>query len=117
MVGTNDLAIVASTRLNESNVDAPGLFWQYRAVRTEHCFQWLDRPRLLAGRNDVVPAPVYFLFDNRDYPVLGTWGPKLICYRVSRIARQRWGPGSVVVGQIIGKDLRTAITHELRGFD
>ena len=65
----------------------------------------------------VVPAPVYFLFDNRDYPVLGTWGPKLICYRVSRIARQRWGPGSVVVGQIIGKDLRTAITHELRGFD
>jgi hypothetical protein len=63
------------------------------------------------ARDDVVPAPVYFLFDNREYPALGTWGPKLICYRVSRVAQQRWGPGSVVVAPIIEKNIRTAITH------
>ena len=63
------------------------------------------------AREDAVPAPVYFLYDNRDYEFLGAWGPKLFCYRISRVAQERWGPGSVVVAPITAENFRTAITH------
>jgi hypothetical protein len=63
------------------------------------------------ARADVVPAPVYFLYDNAGYEALGTWGPKLFCYRISRVAQQRWGPGKVVVAPITVENLRTAIEY------
>lgn len=63
------------------------------------------------AREDAVPAPVYYLYDNRDHAFLGTWGQKLFCYRISRVAQERWGPGSVVVAPITGENLRIAIAH------
>lgn len=63
------------------------------------------------ARDDAVPAPVYFLYDNQGFEFLGTWGPKLFCYRVSRVAQQRWGPGGVVVAPLSRANLVTAITH------
>lgn len=65
-------------------------------------------------REDAVPAPVYFLYDSRDYEFLGSAGPKLnalFCYRVSRVARERWGPGKTVVAPMTAENFRTAIAH------
>jgi hypothetical protein len=66
------------------------------------------------ARGDAVPAPVYFLYDGRDYEFLGPWGPHLnalFCYRIARVAQERWGPGSVVVAPLTVDNFRTAITH------
>ena len=62
-------------------------------------------------REDAVPAPVYYLYDNRDHAFLGTWGQKLFCYRVARAAQERWGPGSAVVAPLTVENFRTAVTH------
>jgi hypothetical protein len=63
------------------------------------------------AREDAAPARVYYLYDNRDHAFLGTWGQKLFCYRVARVAQERWGPGSVVVAPITVENFRTAVTH------
>jgi hypothetical protein len=63
------------------------------------------------AREDAVPAPVYFLYDNQGFEFLGTWGPKLFSYRISRVAQERWGPGSMVVAPLSRANLGTAITH------
>jgi hypothetical protein len=64
-----------------------------------------------SAREDVAPAPVYYLYDNRDHAFLGTWGQKLFCYRVTRVAQERWGPGSAVVAPITVENFRTAVTY------
>jgi hypothetical protein len=63
------------------------------------------------ARDDVVSAPVYYLYDNRDHAFLGTWGQKLFCYRIARVAQERWGKGRMVVAPITVKNLHTAITQ------
>jgi hypothetical protein len=63
------------------------------------------------AREDAVPAPVYFLYDNQGFEFLGTWGPKLFCYRISRVAQDRWGPGNVVVAPLSRDNLANAIMH------
>ncbi len=62
-------------------------------------------------REDVTPAPVYFLYDNEGFEFLGTWGPKLFCYPAARVATERWGAKSVVVAPISAENVWTAITH------
>jgi hypothetical protein len=62
------------------------------------------------AREDTAPAPVYYLYDNRDHAFLGTWGQKLFCYRIARVAHEQWGPGSVVVAPITVENFRAAVT-------
>jgi hypothetical protein len=57
------------------------------------------------------PAPVYFLFDPRGYEALGTWGPRMLFYRVARQANARWGEGSAVVAPANAGNLKQALEH------
>ncbi len=63
------------------------------------------------ARRDVGPAPVYYLYENRDYEPLGNWVQELFCYRLSLAAEERWGPGTVVVSPLTAENFRTALTH------
>ena len=66
------------------------------------------------AREDGPPAPVCFLYETRDFDFLGPCGPKLqklFCYRIARVAQERWGPGSVVVAPLSRDNLATAIAH------
>jgi hypothetical protein len=65
-------------------------------------------------RVDGGPAPVYYLYDSQDTSFLGEFAPKLhalFCYRVSRVANERWGPGSVLVAPLTAENFRTAVAH------
>ena len=64
----------------------------------------------IAGTN-VTAAPVYYLYETRGFEMLGEWGPKFICYRVSLAARSRWGSGSTVVAPMTKANLDTAVRH------
>ena len=57
------------------------------------------------------PAQVYLLFDPSGYESLGTWGPKMLFYRVSRAATARWGPGSAVVATMSRESFSQALEH------
>ena len=61
--------------------------------------------------DDVVPAPVHFLFDNGESQRVGAWAVKLSCYRVSLVAQERWGKGSVVVAPLSRENLAAAIAR------
>ena len=63
------------------------------------------------ARDEVVPAPVYFLFDNGEWQGVGGWAVKLSCYPVSLVAQERWGKGSVVVAPLSRENLAAAIAH------
>jgi uncharacterized membrane protein len=60
-------------------------------------------------REDDEPAAVYLLYD--DMGVVPRWVFNLGCYRVSRAATARWGPGCVVVAPLDEHHLRLALRH------